>query len=74
MPLTVITGDMLRRNYQVSDTQQKVCGRCEEITGVATSLFITALSAPMECKGKLTGGTSILVCAYCLARGSVETY
>jgi hypothetical protein len=73
MTLKLITGARLRKNYHGGSTQQKVCSRCEVATGVATSLFCEALVAPVESKGVRAGGTKVLVCVHCLARGDVTT-
>lgn len=73
MTLTLVKGNGQRRSYHRGETQQIVCRRCEEVTGVATSLFQEALQSPMTCKGKRIGGTRVLICVHCLARGEVIT-
>jgi ribosomal protein L40E len=71
--LSLVKGGARPRIYHDRDTQQIVCRRCEEVTGVATSLFQEVIQSPMTNKGRRVGGTKALICVHCLARGEVNT-
>lgn len=67
--LRVIEGGSKPRSYHRQTTQQVVCRVCEAELGVASSLGVWAVQSPMRRAGKVTGGTKVLVCLPCLARG-----
>lgn len=72
----VVDGGEEKKPYARSHAdgcEQIVCRTCEIDTGLATSHFIKTLVAPMERRGRMTGGTPSLVCVPCLARGKVTT-
>jgi len=54
--------------------EQILCLVCERETGIATSHFIESVIAPMKYSGKIKGGTKILACIECLARGKITVY
>jgi hypothetical protein len=57
---------------KLGDPEQIVCTTCENETGVATSLWVDAVSAPRRSfGGKIGSGTRAIVCAYCMGRGKV---
>ena len=67
--LRVIEGGSRPRSYHRQTTQQVVCRVCEADGGVATSLAVWAVQSPMRRAGRTIGGTKVLVCLPCLARG-----
>jgi hypothetical protein len=79
-PLTVITGDRKTRERRagrrraLDQNEQITCWRCENDTGIATSMAVRVILAPRRTpRGRLVPGTESWICAYCLTRGHVTS-
>src|SRR5262250_2478378 len=79
-PLTVITGDRKTRERRagrrraLDQSEQITCWRCENDTGIATSMAVRVILAPRRTPlGRLVPGTEGWICAYCLKRGKVTS-
>ena len=79
-PLTVITGDRKTRERRagrrraLDQNEQITCWRCENDTGIATSMAVRVMLAPRRTPlGRLVPGTEGWICAYCLKRGKVTS-
>jgi hypothetical protein len=51
--------------------EQLTCWQCEKDTGVATSATTEIRLSPFIRDGRQEGGVKAIVCAYCLARGTI---
>ena len=78
--LTVITGDRKTRapragrRRALDQNEQITCWRCENDTGIATSMAVRVMLAPRRTpRGRLVPGTEGWICAYCLARGQITS-
>jgi hypothetical protein len=78
-PLTVITGDRKMRERRagrrrtLDQNEQVTCWRCENDTGIATSMAVRVMLAPRRTPlGRLVPGTEGWICAYCLTRGKMR--
>lgn len=58
-----------RAYHRQGSAQQIVCRVCEADVGVATSLVVEAVQSPVRRRGKVAGGTKVMVCLHCLIRG-----
>jgi hypothetical protein len=79
-PLTVITGDRKRRERRagrrraLDQNEQITCWRCENDTGIPTSMAVRVILAPRRTpRGRLVPRTESWICAYCLTRGHVTS-
>jgi len=70
-PLTVITGDRKTRERRagrrraLDQSEQISCWRCENDTGIATSMAVRVILAPRRSPlGRLVPGTEGWICAY----------
>jgi hypothetical protein len=79
-PLTVITGDRKTRERRagrrraLDHNEQITCWRCEIDIGIATSMAVRVMLAPLRTPlGRLVPGTDGWICAYCLTRGKVTS-
>jgi len=70
-PLTVITGDRKTRERRagrrraLDQSEQISCWRCENDTGIATSMAVRVILAPRRTPlGRLVPGTEGWICAY----------
>lgn len=59
------------RRRSLEATEQVTCWRCEDVTGVASSATIELRLSPRRKGTKVVGGTRIVACALCLARGEI---
>ena len=79
-PLTVITGDRKTRERRagrrraLDHNEQITCWRCENDTGVATSMAVRVMLAPRRTPlGRLVAGTEGWICTHCLSRGQITS-
>ena len=79
-PLTVITGDRKTRERRagrrraLDQNEQITCWRCENDTGIATSMAVRVMLAPRRTPlGRLVPRTEGWICAYCLTRGNITS-
>jgi hypothetical protein len=57
-----------------TELEQITCWRCENETGIATSMAVRVILAPRRTPlGRLVPGTEGWICAYCLKRGKVTS-
>jgi hypothetical protein len=79
-PLSVITGDRKTRERRagrrraLDQNEQITCWRCENDTGIATSMAVRVMLAPRRTPlGRLVRGTEGWICASCLTRGQITS-
>src|SRR6266480_2374647 len=79
-PLTDITYDCktrercTERRRALDQNEQITCWRCENDTGIATSMAVRVMLAPRRTPlGRLVPRTEGWICAYCLTRGKVTS-
>ena len=79
-PLSVITGDRKTRERRagrrraLDQNEQITCWRCENDTGVATSMAVRVMLAPRRTPlGRLVAGTEGWICTHCLSRGQITS-
>ena len=78
--LTAITGGRKTRERRagrrraLDQNEQITCWRCENDTGIATSMAVRVMLAPRRTPlGRLVPGTEAWICAYCLTRGLITS-
>ena len=71
--LRVLTGGAKpeRHRRRSGQRQQWVCPVCRERLQVATSVAVWVILCPETDGRRVTGGTKSLICAYCLANGTI---
>jgi hypothetical protein len=63
------------RRRSLEESEQITCSACELAIGVASSATVEVRLAPRRAPdGKIVGGTRIVACALCLARGVITEF
>lgn len=64
-------GNQPKSHHKRGQYQQIECHVCLSDTQISTSLVTRAVQSPMRKENKITGGTQVFICLYCVMRGKI---